>query len=51
MFNVTLKIPYFIAISCLKTFIGLLVLINSDNLLIFKFRNSKFDLTDNFVNN
>ena len=26
-------------------------LINSDNLLIFKFRNTKFDLKDNFVNN
>ena len=27
------------------------ILINSDNLLIFKLRNSKFDLKDNFVNN
>jgi len=26
-------------------------LINSDNLVIFTFRNSKFDLKDNFVNN
>jgi len=26
-------------------------LINSDNLLIYKFPNSKFDLKDNFVNN
>ena len=26
-------------------------LINSDNLVIFKFRNSEFDLKDNFVHN
>jgi len=26
-------------------------LINSDDLVIFKFINSKFDLKDNFVNN
>ena len=45
MFNGTLKIRFFIDISwrCL---------INSKhNLLIFKFRNFKFDLKDNFVNN
>ena len=29
----------------------LIGLTNSDNLLIFKFLNSKFDLKDNFVNN
>ena len=31
---------------CLKS-----CLINSDNLVIFKFRDSKFDLKDNFANN
>ena len=41
---------YFIDISwrCIKkTLIGLI----SDNLLILKFRNSKFDLKDNFIDN
>ena len=43
----------FIDISwrCLKTFIVLVGLINSDNLLMFKFRISEFYLKDNFVKN
>jgi len=28
-----------------------IALINSENLVIYKFRKSKFDLKDNFVNN
>ena len=58
MFNGTLKFGFFIDISWryLKTFIALIdrhqfVVINSDNLLIFKFRNSKSYLKDNFANN
>ena len=48
MFNPTLEIRFFIDISwrCLSTLIGF-----SDNLVIFKFWNSTFDLKDNFVNN
>ena len=52
MFNRT----FFIDISwrCLKTLIALLQyigLIDSVNLVIFKFRNFEFDLKDNFANN
>ena len=36
------------SLICLKTSSHLF---NSDNVVIFKFRNSKFDLKDNFVNN
>jgi len=44
------KIMFFIDISWgFKT--TLIGLINSDTLVIFKFRKSKFDLKDNFVNN
>ena len=43
---------FFIDISwrCLKT-LPVIGLINSDNLVIFKFRNSEFALKDTFVNN
>jgi len=37
-----------ISFRCLEPLIGL---INSDNLVIFKFRNPKCDLKDNLVNN
>jgi len=53
MFNGTLNIRFFIDISwrCLKTVIAdienSIGLINSDNLVTFKFRNSAFDLKDN----
>ena len=42
---------FFIDISwrCLKSLIALVAL--SDNLVIFKFRNSNLDLKENFVNN
>ena len=52
MFIGTLKIGFFIYISSrrLKPFIAL-GLINSYNLLSFKFRNFKFDLNNNFANN
>ena len=36
---------------CLKTLIATVLINNCDNLVIFKFRNSKFALKDNFVNN
>ena len=47
------KIGFFIDISwrCLKTLHCATGLINSGNLLIFKFRNFKFDLKEYFVNN
>jgi len=53
MFNGTLKIRMFIDISWgyLKTRNCSSGLFNSVNLLIFKFRNSKFDLKYNCVNN
>jgi len=53
MFNGTLKIGFFIDISWrfLKNLHCSIGLINSENLLIFKFRNSKVDLKDNFANN
>ena len=50
MFNGTLEIGFFIDIM-IKTLRCSIDLINSDHLLIFKFRNFKFDLKDNFVNN
>ena len=50
MFNATLKIRFFIDISWrrLKTLIALVVYLI---VTIFKLRNSKIDLNDNFVNN
>jgi len=49
MFNHTLKMGFLlILVGDIMCSIGLS---HSQNLLIFKFRNSKFDLKDNFVNN
>ena len=49
MFNGALKIRFLlILVGNLNCSSGLF---NSENLVIFKFRNSKFYLKDNFVNN
>ena len=48
MFNGTLKIRFLlILVGNFNSSSGLL---NSENLIIFKLRNYKFDLKDNFVN-
>jgi len=50
MFNGTLKVRVLlILVGDLKTVIA--VVINIENIIIFKCRNFKFDLNDNFVNN
>mgnify|MGYP006944939433 CR=1 FL=1 len=52
IFNSTLKIAFFlILVGDVKNLHCCIDLINRANLRIFKFRNSKFDLQENFVNN
>ena len=51
MFNGTLNGILLVLVGNVQNLDWSIGLINSDNVLIFKFGNSKFDLKDNFVNN
>ena len=53
MLNGALKVQFFIdkSLGMFKNLDCSIGLINSKNIIIFKFRNSEFYLKDNFVNN